>query len=466
MTANIFSFPGSVRVQPTGSFRDLSRHEVSQLLDASSPELRQLFRGCALAVMNGGAYTDDVQSVFDTYRDFRIDAVQEYRGIELEVTGAPASAFVDGEMVRGIRDLLYAVLRDILFVNVELTRRASELSAAGDDEDAVRAHTTDLVFAILRNAGVLRPHQRPNLIVCWGGHSIPRNEYEYTKEVGYALGLRGIEICTGCGPGAMKGPMKGANIGHAKQRTNNNRYLGITEPGIIAAESPNPIVNELVIMPDIEKRLEAFVRAGHGIVVFPGGVGTAEEILYILGLLMDERNADIPFPLVLTGPASAQAYFEQIDAFIQTTLGEEARQHYEIIIDDPRRVARTVKRGLSQVEEFRAAHRDAWHFNWSLHVPRSFQMPFEPTHQSMAALELDPALPGSLIAANLRRAFSGIVAGNIKPDGVRLVRDHGPFEIHGGKALMSALDDLLQGFAAQGRMKLGSDGYIPCYVMR
>jgi predicted Rossmann-fold nucleotide-binding protein len=67
----------------------------------------------------------------------------------------------------------------------------------------------------------------------------------------------------------MKGPMKGATIGHAKQRLHNGRYLGITEPGIIAAESPNPIVNDLVIMPDIEKRLEAFVRAGHGIVVFP-----------------------------------------------------------------------------------------------------------------------------------------------------------------------------------------------------
>jgi hypothetical protein len=99
----------------------------------------------------------------------------------------------------------------------------------------------------------------------------------------------------------MKGPMKGATIGHAKQRCT-GRYLGITEPGIIAAESPNPIVNELVIMPDIEKRLEAFVRTGHGIVVFPGGAGTAEEILYILGILLHPDNAEIPFPLIFTGP--------------------------------------------------------------------------------------------------------------------------------------------------------------------
>ena len=43
-------------------------------------------------------------------------------------------------------------------------------------------------------------------------------------------------------------------------------------------------------MPDIEKRLEAFVRLGHGIVVFPGGVGTAEEILYLLGILLHPDN--------------------------------------------------------------------------------------------------------------------------------------------------------------------------------
>ena len=84
--------------------------------------------------------------------------------------------------------------------------------------------------------------------------------------------------------------MKGATIGHAKQRIRGGRYVGITEPGIIASESPNPIVNSLVIMPDMEKRLEAFVRLGHGIIVFPGGVGTAEEILYLLGVLHASRK--------------------------------------------------------------------------------------------------------------------------------------------------------------------------------
>jgi len=110
----------------------------------------------------------------------------------------------------------------------------------------------------------------------------------------------------------MKGPMKGAHIAHAKQRIFNSRFIGISEPGIIASEAPNAIVNELIIMPDIEKRLEAFVRLGHGIIVFPGGAGTAEEILYILGLLLNEKNRGISLPLIFTGPEKSRAYFEQM----------------------------------------------------------------------------------------------------------------------------------------------------------
>src|SRR3569833_784575 len=176
-------------------------------------------------------------------------------------------------MIKGFHEHLYAVLRDVLFVSDEIQDNPQfDLNSSEG--------ITDAVFHILRNANVLRPQTNPNLVVCWGGHSISRAEYDYSKTVGYELGLRGLDICTGCGPGAMKGPMKGATIAHAKQRIGNGRYLEQTEPGNIAAESPNPIVNDLVIMPDIEKRLEAFVRTGHGIVVYTGDAGTAKDFLF------------------------------------------------------------------------------------------------------------------------------------------------------------------------------------------
>jgi hypothetical protein len=333
-----------------------------------------------------------------------------------------------------------------------------------DDPDS-REYSTiwyAAVYRLLRNAGILLPRMRPDLVVCWGGHSISREEYEYTKKVGYELGLRALNVCTGCGPGAMKGPMKGATIGHMKQRLRDGRYLGLTEPGIVAAEPPNPIVNQLVILPDIEKRLEAFVRLCHGIVVFPGGAGTAEEILYLLGILLDPANASQPLPLVFTGPRESAGYFRELDRFIGLTLGAEAQQRYRIIVDDPAEVARAMQRGFDTVRRSRRRAGDAYNYNWLLRIPREFQQPFEVSHAAMAALTLSMDLPVHQRAANLRRAFSGIVAGNVKERGIRMIEEMGPFEIHASREIAEPLDQLLRGFVAQRRMKLVGE-YRPSY---
>ena len=261
----------------------------------------------------------------------------------------------------------------------------------------------------------------------------------------------------------MKAPMKGAAIGHAKQRIRDGRYVGLTEPGIIAAESPNPIVNELVILPDIEKRLEAFVRAGHAILVFPGGVGTAEEILFLLGILLNPDNDELPFPLILTGPADARDYFRQIDDFVGLTLGDEARRRYRIIVGDPMRVAREVGEGLAAVRHFRRQRSDAYYFNWILKIHHSFQQPFEPSHDHVAALNLTRDQPLHLLAADLRRAFSAIVSGNVKDDGIRRIEREGPFRICGDPEIMRSLDALLHAFVAQHRMKVPGKSYTACY---
>ena len=260
--------------------------------------------------------------------------------------------------------------------------------------------------------------------------------------------------------------MKGATIGHAKQRIRSGRYVGITERGIIAAESPNPIVNSLVIMPDMEKRLEAFVRTSHGIIVFPGGVGTAEEILYLLGVLLHPENADIPMPLVMTGPPSAESYFRKIDEFIGATLGPEAQARYKIIIDDPRAVAQEMKAGLKKVLAFRIEHGDAYYFNWRLQIEHDFQKPFVATHDAMRALDLHEDLPVHKLAANLRRVFSGIVSGNVREDTAEAIDRDGPFEIDGSARIMALLDDLLADFVSQGRMKISGGDYDPCYVIK
>jgi predicted Rossmann-fold nucleotide-binding protein len=443
-------------ISPEGRLEVLSKAEVAKLLDTSQGGLYKVFRSCALAVLNCGSSIDDGKELLERYSSFDVSIIQRERGIKLDIRGAPAIAFVDGQMIKGIHEHLFAVLRDIVYVNFEVVDNPKF--------DLTRPEgITDAVFHILRNANVLRPQRNPNLVVCWGGHSINRVEYNYSKEVGYQLGLRELDICTGCGPGAMKGPMKGAAIGHAKQRLQGGRYLGISEPGIIAAESPNPIVNDLVIMPDIEKRLEAFVRTGHGILVFPGGAGTAEEILYILGILLHPDNAEMPFPLVFTGPASAHEYFEQIDSFIGATLGPEAQKRYKIIVDDPEAVAKEMQTGIRQVREFRKSRSDAYYFNWALKIDQEFQRPFKPTHENMRNLSLHKNQEKHLLAANLRRAFSGVVAGNVKEEGIRAIEKYGQFEIDGEDEIMRPMDSLLASFVEQNRMKLPGKAYTPCY---
>ena len=81
----------------------------------------------------------------------------------------------------------------------------------------------------------------------------------------------------------------------------------------------------------------------------------------------------------------------------------------------------------------------------------------------MHNLELHKNQEPHLLAANLRRAFSGIVAGNVKDDGIRAIEEHGLFELRGEPAIMNAMDTLLASFVARQRMKLPGKTYKPCY---
>ena len=443
-------------VRPSSSLNLLSHREMEGLL-SSDLTVQRLFRECSLAVLNAGSHEDNADQLLKTYQDFSIEVVPQSRGVKLEVRNAPASAFVDGCMINGIREHLFSVLRDIVFTHNMLTKAGRfDLSSSDGISDAV--------FRILRNAGVVEPERTPNLVICWGGHAIDRVEYDYSKNVGYQLGLRGLDVGTGCGIGAMKGPMKGAAVGHSKQQIRNGRYIGICEPGIIASESPNPIVNELVILPDIEKRLEAFVRMAHCIIVFPGSAGTLEEVLYLLGIVMHPDNAEIELPLIFSAPESNPSYFAEVEEFFREAIGEEACQYYSVIIGQPELVAQTAKRSVKAVKKQRRGSDESYAYNWQLKIPEALQVPFVPSHTNMSRLNLSMDLPAYQRVFELRSAFSGIVAGNVKAYGIKQIRNHGPYQLSGDKRVMQAMDKLLQGFVRQGRMKLQGE-YTPCYSL-
>lgn len=120
-------------------------------------------------------------------------------------------------------------------------------------------------------------------------------------------------------------------------------------------------------------------------------------------------------------------------------------------------------KGIKQVHAFRRAQDDTSYFNWLLKINQELQTPFKPTHENMRELKLNTQQAPYLLATNLRRAFSGIVAGNVKKEGISAIKQHGNFEIQGEIHVMKSIDALLNSFVEQQRMKLPSDEYIPCY---
>jgi hypothetical protein len=120
-------------------------------------------------------------------------------------------------------------------------------------------------------------------------------------------------------------------------------------------------------------------------------------------------------------------------------------------------------RGVEAVREFRRRRNDSYSFNWLLSIGQELQRPFEVTHSSMRALDLGRSQPVHLLAANLRRAFSGIVTGNVKESGIKAIEREGPFEIRAEPHVARLLDELLGAFVAQRRMKLPGSTYRPVY---
>ena len=107
-------------IYPRGGLDILSRVEVAELADASAGGLHDLLRRCALAVLTSGSASDDPRAAQELYPDFDIQVHQQDRGVRIDLHRAPALAFVDGRIIRGVAELLAAVVRDLAYTAIEL----------------------------------------------------------------------------------------------------------------------------------------------------------------------------------------------------------------------------------------------------------------------------------------------------------------------------------------------------------
>jgi pyrimidine/purine-5'-nucleotide nucleosidase len=138
---------------------------------------------------------------------------------------------------------------------------------------------------------------------------------------------------------------------------------------------------------------------------------------------------------------------------------------HEIIVDAPAAVARAAVAGYQAAAKRRFERQEPMYYHNELVIDRELQQPFEPTHESMASLRLHRDQEGFVLARELRKLFSGIVAGNIKQATVARIKQFGPFEITAEPGITAPLDRLLNSFVQQGRMKI-SGNYRPCYRVK
>lgn len=100
-----------ISLSPQGSMSLLSQVEIERLQASSNSPLYTLFRNCVLAVLNVGSLTDNSADIFEQYKDFEVIVLRRERGVKLELINPPPKAFVDGELIVGIREHVEAVLR-------------------------------------------------------------------------------------------------------------------------------------------------------------------------------------------------------------------------------------------------------------------------------------------------------------------------------------------------------------------
>ena len=305
-------------------------------------------------------------------------------GIRLQIKNAPAGAFVDGQMIRGIKEHLFAVLRDVVFIVHEVH------SGSRFDLD----NTTDItnaVFHVLRNARLLDRRIKPNLVVCWGGHSISEQEYKYTKKVGYELGLRVHgrvhRLRSGRHEGADEGrdhrSCQAAHFQRPLHRPHRARHHRRR-----AAE---------------RHRQPAGHHAGHR--EAPGGLRPAgawrRGVPWRCG---HHRGNPVPAghparsaqrgpgrcPWCSPARSRAKAISSRSGASSRALPAPAALERLRFIVDDPAAVARQLVSDVSRVRTRRRASNDSYSFNWLLRVPEEFQHPFVVTHESMRRLRTAP----------------------------------------------------------------------------
>ena len=136
-------------------------------------------------------------------------------------------------------------------------------------------------------------------------------EYELAQEVGRRLGTAGFAIITGGGPGIMEAANRGA-------RDAGGLSIGCNIE-LPFEQDVNPYVDLSIQFRYFFVRKTMFVKYAEAFVIFPGGMGTMDELFEALTLIQTGKIEH--FPVVLVG----KDYWEGLIEWMRATVLREGK---------------------------------------------------------------------------------------------------------------------------------------------
>jgi uncharacterized protein (TIGR00730 family) len=157
--------------------------------------------------------------------------------------------------------------------------------------------------------------------------------YEAARAAGRGFAERGWAVVTGGGPGVMEGANRGAREGGGL-----SVGFNIELPH---EQRSNPYLDIEVTFEHFYARKVCFVKPCEGFVIFPGGIGTLDELFESLTLIQTGKVAE--FPVVLVGSEYWRGLVEWLRAgpLAAGTISPDDLAMFDVT-DDPARAVELV----------------------------------------------------------------------------------------------------------------------------
>jgi uncharacterized protein (TIGR00730 family) len=175
------------------------------------------------------------------------------------------------------------------------------------------------------------------LITVFGGRNVSRDDFYYqqAKEFGNTIAGHGLSLLTGGGAGIMEAVLCGA-----LEATDPCHILGIGVKGVDATYLPQ-CKPATIFVSSFSVRKRLLTHYSIGVVVFPGGFGTLDELFDTVNLIKTEKLG--PYPVLLFGTEFWQGFMDWvIDRPYKRGLIAQAKGKLIVTVDSIQEASRII----------------------------------------------------------------------------------------------------------------------------